>query len=229
MMPNLTQAFADWLADGGREVGEIHLEPVEGGFVLCHRDEMENGDGTPAVGAPVGPSPLRRRAEFTEFAGPEAARGIAHFDDAGKFRPLKTAPTLRHGWRLHLANFAELRRALDYFYPAMIGVWASHQRGTLAMAPLRDTLRRQSGMYAVTKRITDAQAQTIIAGFCRTDGGCLKRILWPIAPGVPVTSLPAEKFTAAAGRETFPLLCHEACNLLVARAREVVKKSEAPG
>jgi hypothetical protein len=93
---------------------------------------------------------------------------------------------------------------------------------------LRDTLARQTGMYAVTKKITDAQAQMMIGGFCRTDGGCLKRILWDVAPGVPVTSLPAEKFQMRGAADTLPLLCHEACNLLVAKAREVVKKSEVP-
>jgi sirohydrochlorin cobaltochelatase len=210
MKRNLTQAFADWIAGGGREVGEIHLEPVENGFVLCHRDDRSRPD------------------KIREFDDPEAARDLAHFDDAGKFRALKTAPTLRHGWRLYLADLAELRRALDYFYPAMLGVWMNHRRGTLTAVPLRETLGRQSGMYAVTRKITDEQAQTMIGEFCRTDGGCLKRILWSIAPGIPVNSLPTEKFEPAAPPGIFPLLCHEACNLLVARAREVVKKGGAP-
>ncbi|HEY3900766.1 MAG TPA: DR2241 family protein [Chthoniobacter sp.] len=210
MTPALTQAFADWIADGGRQVGEIHIEPAGNGFALSHCNETTAG------------------AALAPFTGPEAARELAHFDDAGKFRPLKSAPTLRHGWRLRLADLAELRRALDYFYPGMVGIWASRQRGTLTVIPLRETLARQSGMYAVTKKISDDQAQTMIGGFCRTDGGCLKRILWPIAPGVPVSSLPAEKFEATAPPQSLPLLCHEACNLLVAQARVVVKKGEAP-
>ena len=208
-MRNLTQALAEWIAGGGREAGEIHLEPVAGGFVLYHRADASRGD-------------------LIEYIGAEAARDLAHFDDAGRFRPLKTAPNLRRGWKLCLASLSELRRALDYFYPAMLGVRLSHQRGCLAPVPLRDTLARQTGMYAVTKNITDAQAQTIIGGFCRTDGGCLKQILWTIAPGVPVTSLPAEKLQPTAPAETLPLLCHEACNLLVAKVREVVKKGEVP-
>ena len=209
MIPNLTRAFGDWIADGGREIGETRIEPMTGGFILRHREEVQ-------------------RPDLEDFTGAEAARELAHFDDAGKFRPLKTAPNLRHGWRLQLADLAELRRALDYFYPAMLGVWLSHRRGSLVPVPLRDTLARQTGMYAVTKKITDAQAQMMIGGFCRTDGGCLKRILWDVAPGVPVTSLPAEKFQTRAAADTLPLLCHEACNLLVAKAREVVKKSEVP-
>ena len=208
MMANLLQAFTAWIADGGREIGEIHLEPVVEGFVLSHRDDIS-------------------RTDVIAFSGAEAARDLAHFDDGGNFRPLKTAPNLRRGWKLHLADIVELRRALDYFYPAMLGVWLSQQRGRLAAVPLRETLGRQTGMYAVTKKITDEQAQTMIGSFCRSEGGCLKRILWTIAPGVPVTSLPPEKFRADAPAHTLPLLCHEACNLLVAQARQVVKKAEA--
>lgn len=209
MMQDITHALSDWMAGGGREMGEIRIEPVVGGFVLYHVDDAARGD-------------------FIEYVGVEAARELAHFDAAGKFRPLKTAPDLRRGWKLRLTGLAELRAALDYFYPAMLGIWLSHRRGRLTAVPLRDTLARQTGMYAITRKITDEQAQAMIAGFCRTDGGCLKRILWKIAPEVPVTSLPAEKFLPEAPANTLPLLCHEACNLLVAKAREVVKKSEVP-
>ena len=74
------------------------------------------------------------------------------------------------------------------------------------------------------------QAQEMIGGFCTSRGGCLKTILWPLAPGLPVTSLPPEKFDATVNQDgsnepCIPLLCAEACNLLVARAREVVKQS----
>ena len=48
---------------------------------------------------------------------PEDAIEIAKHDDAGNYRPLKTAPNLRHGWRLELETLEDLRRALDYFYP----------------------------------------------------------------------------------------------------------------
>ena len=206
-MRNLAQALADWVAAGGREIGEIRLQPASGGFVLCHRDDSGN-------------------AGLASSSGPEAARGLAQFDDAGRFRPLKTAPNLRHGWRLTLANLAELRRALDYFYPAMSGVWLSQTHGELTPVPFRETLNRQTGMYHVAQKITAAQADTMIGDFCRTNGGCLKRILWPLAPGLPITTLPAEKFQTSSSPRTLPLFCHEACNLLVAKAREVVKAAK---
>ena len=195
-MRHLTQALADWIAGGGREAGEMHIEPAASGFVLYHRADASRGD-------------------LIEYLGAEAARDLAHFDDAGKFRPLKTAPTLRHGWKLCLASLSELRRALDYFYPAMLGVWLSHQRGCLSPVRLRETLARQTGMYAVTKKIADDLAEETVENFC---AGCLKRRLWTLTGAADI-----EPFTMA---PSLPLLCHEACNLLVAKVREVVKKSE---
>ena len=209
-MRDLTHQLAAWLEAGGREIGEIGIAPTEGGFALCHR-------------ADLGRSDLRLATKV------EAAREIANYDDAGKFRPLKTAPNLRRGWKLAVADLPELRRALDYFYPAMLGVWLSHLRGELAPVPLRETLGRQTGMYRVTQKLTDVQAQILIGEFCRSDGGCLKHLLWRLAPELPICTLPAEKLQAPPTGTALPLLCHEACNLLVAQARAVVKKSTSPG
>lgn len=207
-MRDLTMQLAAWLVSGGREVGELTITPAAVGFELCH-------------GADLGRSNLR------VSTGAEAARAIANYDDAEKFRPLKTAPTLRHGWKLCVADLGELRRALDYFYPAMLGVWRGHACGEVAPVPLRETLGRQTGMYRITQKLTDDQAQTLVGAFCRSDVGCLKHLLWPIAEGVPISTLPAEKLQVPASIPALPLLCHEACNFLVAQARTVVKKSEA--
>ena len=88
-------------------------------------------------------------------------------------------------------------------------------------------------MYRVTAKITDAQADELVGRFCRSDGGCLRTILWrrDAAGAVPSTRLPLEKFDPArdqwgqggAEGNLVPLLCQEACNLLVAEARAVVK------
>ena len=62
-------------------IGEVFISRTPaGGFILCHRDDE------PKTVAEV-------------FHGAEAAAEIAKHDDAGNYRPLKTAPTLRHGWR----------------------------------------------------------------------------------------------------------------------------------
>ncbi len=197
MSRDVTKTLADWLAAGGERIGQILLQRDANGWELRHAEDAGRTDLSGEVGA-------------------EAARGLANLDAAGAFRPLKTAPNLTRGWRLVLPDVAAVRRALDYFYPAMTGVWLSHMRGQLVPVVLRETLGRQTGMYRVTQKLTDPQARELIDTVC---AGCLKHRLWEIAalnqqaPVFPVNSL--------------PLLCHEACNLLVAKAREVVKKAES--
>ncbi len=164
---------------------------------------------------------------------PAAARTLALLDGAGEFRPLKSAPNLRRGWHLRLPDAAALRAALDALYPAMLGLYLDWKHGEVEPSALRDLLGRQSGMYAVTRKATDEQLQATVGEFCDSRGKCLKTMLWRIAPEAPVNSLPAEKFdpainqTGAAWR-AIPMLCHEACNLLVGRVREVVKQAPSP-
>ena len=100
----------------------------------------------------------------------------------------------------------------------MLGVWLSRDRGELQVLPLRATLERQTGMYRITQTITDPKADALIGRFCEPKRGCLKKILWQIGPDAPITSLPPEKFPSSESPREWPLLCHEACNLLVAEA-----------
>ena len=205
MTRRITQALATWLAAGETRIGEV---------VILGRYEVRHHEDADAGGLAL-------------HTAPEDAREIALYDAAGNYRPLKTAPTLRRGWKLRLATIEQLHEALDFFYPAMLAARFAFQEGRLAVTPLRATLNRQSGMYAVTRKITDPRADTLIGSFCRTDGGCLKTILWPIAPGVAVTSMRPEKFNPAPAGNGMPLLCAEACNLLVAKVREAVKQEGA--
>jgi sirohydrochlorin cobaltochelatase len=195
-----------------------------GRFVLSHRH-----DETPD--------------KLKSFRSAEDAIDIAKYDDAGNYRPLKTAPNLRHGWRLELDTLEELRRALDYFYPGRLAVFAAWKRNKLKTTPLRETLDRQSGMYRVAAKISDSQIDDLVADFCRSDGGCLRTILWKCdrEGAIASTKLPKEKFdpacdqtaasnppgsatpATAAPPATVPLLCQEACNLLVAECRKIVK------
>ena len=200
-------------------IGQIRVTPLNGGHELRHRDD---------AGCP--PESLESHHD------PEDAAALALYDDAGAYRPLKTAPNLRRGWRLVVADARALQLALGLFYPARTGAFRLWQQGKLPVTPLRDTLNRQTGMYRVTGKITDEQADALVGRFCRSDGGCLRTILWKrdAAGAVPSTQLPPEKFDPAydqcggatlAGTDFVPLLCQEACNLLVAEARAVVKAS----
>src|SRR5438132_8234399 len=219
----LEKTLAAVLSDNSR-FGQILIQSRgSGGFVLCDRDD-ENSRG------------------LEVFKRPEDALGIARSDGAGKYRPLKTAPNLRHGWRLEVVDLAELHRALDYFYPGRLAMFTAWKENRLTTTPLRKTLTRQSGMYRVASKISDEQINDLVGNFCRSNGGCLRTILWKRDErgAVPSTNLPQDKFDAAhdqtlsPGSATpattapvIPLLCQEACSLLVAECRKVVKGESA--
>ena len=205
------QALAAVLGDKSR-FGQLLIQRTNtGGFVICHRDDENTND-------------------LKVFRKPEDAIEIARHDDAGKYRPLKTAPNLRHGWRLEVVDLRELRRALDYFYPGRIAMLAAWTEDRLTTTPLRETLDRQSGMYRVAAKISDAQIDDVVGNFCRSDGGCLRTILWKrdTHGAIPSAKLPPEKFDpghdqTGRGENSIPLLCQEACNLLVNECRKIVK------
>ena len=208
-MRDTTKELSEWLDSGGRTVGQVAIQRAGDGWELRNADD---GGGT----------------DFEVFKRWEDARRIANADDAGAFRPLKTAPDLRHGWKLSLRDVGEVRRALDYLYPAMLGVWLAHRERRLSPVDLRETLGRQTGMYRITQKITDEQAQRLIGSQCRSESGCLKTILWRIHADAPIRTLPPEKFRPEATPPgCLPLLCHESCNLLIAGARKVVKPEAA--
>ena len=162
------------------------------------------------------------KAELETFTNPHDAIEIARYDDAGKYRPLKTAPNLRHGWRLNLKNLHEASLALDFLYPAALGTAVAYARSELQPVDLRETLARQTGMYAVVKKITDEQAESVVARTCNHKDGCLRHILWSISPGNP-TSLSRRGSEVQHSENEIPILCAEACNLLVAAGRKIVK------
>jgi len=205
--------------------GEIFVQKTTSGrFVLSHRND-ESVD------------------HLQTFRNAQDAIEIAKYDDSGNYRPLKTAPNLRHGWRLELDTLEELRCALDYFYPGRLAIFAAWKRDQPQTTPLRETLDRQSGMYRVAAKISDPELDDLVADFCRSNGGCLRTILWKRDGdgAIASTKLPREKFdptcdqtaasippgsatpATATTAATVPLLCQEACNLLVAECRKVVK------
>jgi sirohydrochlorin cobaltochelatase len=197
--------------------GQIFVQKLTTGrFVLSHRDD-------------------KTVDQLQIFRSAEDAIEIAKYDDDGNYRPLKTAPNLRRGWRLELDTLEELRRALDYFYPGRLAVFGAWKSDKLQTTPLRETLDRQSGMYRVAAKISDSHIDDLVGNFCRSNGGCLRTVLWKRDQGgaIASTKLPKEKFDPeydqagirpeSATPATVPLLCQEACNLLIAECRRVVK------
>src|SRR6266487_4099030 len=88
----LEKALGAVLSDHTR-FGQILVQRTgAGGFTLCHRDDENARD-------------------LKIFQKPDDALEIARYDDAGKYRPLKTAPNLCHGWRMEVIDLGEARCA----------------------------------------------------------------------------------------------------------------------
>jgi sirohydrochlorin cobaltochelatase len=214
MPPPVEQVLAERICAGARGIGQILIRQNGDGFTLCHRDD--------------------EKCQALEiYHRPEDARDLARLTDAGVYRPLKTAPNLRHGWRLELNDLHDLRLALDFFYPGRLPALLAWDENRLRPTPLREALNRQSGMYRVAAKISEGEIDELVGRFCRSRGGepgCLRTILWPRdqSKARPSLRLPLDKFTAPGdqtgrGENVVPLLCQEACSLLVAEARKVVK------
>src|SRR6266404_8149201 len=205
------QALAAVLSDKSR-IGQLLIQRTNAsGFDVCHHDDA-NAD----------------RLEV--FRKQERAIEIARYDDGGKYRPLKTAPNLRRGWRLEVADLGELRRALDHFYPGRLAILAAWTENNLETTTLRETLDRQTGMYRVAAKISDDQIDEVVGKVCRSNGGCLRTILWQRDEQgtTPSSKLQPEKFDpqhdqTGRGENAIPLLCQEACALLVNECRKAVK------
>ena len=213
------------VAEKFSRIGQLEIASSEEGFVLYHRDDVGRTD--------------LRNYEIDD--APE----VAKFDDAGSYRPLKTAPNLRHGWKIFALDLLQVEKVIDAIYPGRIAVLHAFKSGQLTMTSLRETLHRQSGMYRVAAKISDEQIDGLVGNFCRSDGGCLRTILWKrdASDKIPSSKLPSEKFdpavdqylnakrprSATAATESIPLLCQEACNLVIAACRGAVKmKGAAP-
>jgi sirohydrochlorin cobaltochelatase len=204
MSGRISQFLSVLLERGGFTIGQVRV----GSDLLLHHVKDAPAD-----------------ASLESFTRPEDVRKLVLLDDEGKYRPLKTAPNLRRGWLLRLESVEDLRLALDYFYPAAVGLWCAWQAGEWQPTPWRETVERQTGMYRVVGLITEEQSLELIGSTCRT--GCLRRILWPYAQTAPHpdTVDPASLLSPEATGE-IPLLCAEACNLLVAAGRPIVKAAQ---
>ncbi len=219
--PSLNDFLLEALRNGFRSIGQVAVLPsvaaadigADTRFSLCHESDRET--------ASQGDTSLE------PFDTPESARRIALENDAGEYRPLHSSPDLRRGWILHLEGVQNLRLALDFLYPAAIGMWLAHRNGSLEAHSFRDKLARQTGMYRSANRISNTRAQQLLRKLCDPSSGCLKKILWKIDPTTPVASLPPEKFDTATKNGDYtrcPLLCQEACNIAVAEARKEARK-----
>ncbi|WP_049893189.1 DR2241 family protein [Natronococcus jeotgali] len=189
----------DALADGlEREWGELLITvELDGGegervYELRHVDDAD-----------------RARGELEVRDDPREARELATYDEDGRYRPLKTAPSLRSGWILPDLTGRELVEGVDFFYPATIANWYRELRGELDVDHWTETAPRQTGIYDVIDELP-REAVDWMAEACCVDSQCLRRREWEYDDG--------DALAPEGGEGPFP--CREPCSLVIAAARQ---------
>ncbi|WP_253737958.1 DR2241 family protein [Halohasta salina] len=149
---------------------------------------------------------------LTPHTDPFEARDIGTLDAKGRYRPLRTAPSLKQGWIFPDLTADKLYEAVEAFYPATVVNWYREQQGELDVDHWRDEQDRQSGIYNLITVLPD-EAVDWAAAACCDDSQCLKRREWQLSDDEPLD--------AESGDGVFP--CREPCSMVVAAGREWAK------
>lgn len=168
---------------------------------------------------------IQRRGEGFELSHVEDAGGkdlkdakdlkeVAQFTDTGAFRPLKSAPNLRRGWRAEMRDAEELGLALNYLYPGAVADWFAVRSGRAQPTNYREFAARQTGMYRITAMLSDALAAEATRACCDRKF-CLKQRLWTV-PGLAVDD--------AKNKSAIP--CLEPCAIMLEFARKVMRMEQ---
>jgi hypothetical protein len=149
---------------------------------------------------------------LTTHTDPFDARDIGTLDAKGRYRPLRTAPSLDSGWIFSELTASEVYDAVEAFYPATVVNWHREQRGELDIDHWRDEQDRQSGIYNLITVLPDEAVEWAAAACC-DDSQCLKRREWQLSEDEPLD--------VDGGDGVFP--CREPCSMVVAAGREWAK------
>jgi len=194
----------DAMRDGGlaQEWGQLHvrvtIEDRERTYDLRHVDDADH-----------------EADELEAHHDPLAARDLATYDDKGRYRPLKTAPSLATGWVFPDLDGGDLAETVDFLYPATIANWYRERHGDLDVTHWADTADRQTGIYGVVEELHE-DAVDWVAETCCDDSQCLKRREWDYD----------EDHELDADRGDGPFPCREPCSLVVAAGRRWTKLEE---
>ncbi|MFB6112368.1 MAG: DR2241 family protein, partial [Halobacteriaceae archaeon] len=155
---------------------------------------------------------------LTVHEEPLAARELVKHDDDGRYRPLKTAPSLPHGFAFIGLDSRDVIETIEFIYPATIANWDRERNGDLDVAHYRETAERQTGIYDLIDELPKERVADLAAACC-VDSQCLKRREWDESAEEPLE--------VPRGDGEFP--CREPCSLVVAAARKLtVLEGETP-
>jgi hypothetical protein len=204
---SLTKAFRNALDSGANQIGQLRIlrDPIR-----LHHIEDSDLDS------------------LKVHTDPNDAREVGLYTPKGEYRFTKGELSLSTGWIFHLDSVEELRRTIDLFYPASLGLWKAWKKGDIRVQNLRDKLNRQSGMYRHARNVSDQGAQELVKCLCGPSNKCVKKILWKIDDEQSLEDSEASRFNGIVGKSdeatAIPMVCQEACNFFVAQARKKSKE-----
>jgi hypothetical protein len=191
MNPALTSFLGAF--DAETVLGQVLIRRGASGFELRHAADVDAS------------------AEVLDVLTALGLRALAQFNSAGGFRPLKSAPNLRRGWRFVAADESELELALNQVYPAAVADWYAARADPPPVTSYRQFTERQTGMYRITTLLNDSVAGAVMRACCHADF-CLKRRLWGINGLAPEPT----------GQKS-AIPCLEPCAILLEFARKVAR------
>lgn len=188
------EALADGISETWGQLLVTAALGVDGRRVYEIRHEADEGVDT---------------ATLAVHTDPLDARSLVETDAKGRYRPLKTAPTLDDGWVFAGLDARDCARTVDFVYPATVANWHRERRGDLDVSHYRETAERQTGIYDIIDELP-VEAVEWMAEACCVDSQCLRRREWDEDEE---TELDVPR-----GDGEFP--CREPCSVVVAAARK---------
>ncbi|MFB6236566.1 MAG: DR2241 family protein [Halopenitus sp.] len=147
---------------------------------------------------------------------PQDARRLVKFDDDGRYRPLKTAPSLPTGWAFADLDQRDAYETVETIYPATVANWDRERRGELDVSHWHETMERQTGMFGLIEtwdRQEGHEHVEWVAEACCDDSQCVKRREWGYDEDI--------ELGVDGGDGEFP--CREPCSVVVSAARKWTK------
>lgn len=193
------RACEAWLQEHGHGVawGWLVACPAQGRWELRHA--LDAG---------------RPESELRELE-PGALREWADLTDAGMFRPLKSGPGLRRGWRCLISGHGDLELALNGIHPGGLGDWWAVRSGEARPSSFGEHMGRQTGVYRGARGLADGEVQAVVRACCGA-GRCIKDRRWDAG------GLGAD---APGAKSAVP--CLEPCALAMDTARVMARMASA--
>lgn len=139
----------------------------------------------------------------------EEFRQFVRVDDAGRYRPLSGAKSLRQGWYRKNLSWAQLIECIDVVYPQALTHLEQARNGLLRTPSLPDVLSRQTGNYARARNLSKRGVALCSELLC---GSCVRNPCW--------VNLGKQGLRGSGPKDGLSIPCPEPCSVWIVFAEE---------